>query len=352
MCTRRAADFDSGDEQYSARRIKPAQSDIEREAAKALGELSRVQAELRALAPRSGGRSDGGARPDDEDAEEEEDDFDAEQLSAERRGTARSRSATPAARAKGALSFAESGAIEFGTPAGGAGSRARRAAALAASGPGTPRSGDGRAPDKLGLHRIEHATASLAEKMREFEAANSGKPVWRSPGTPGGVSGAPHAARPRTAGARGAGGAAVGNSFGGYSEMLVEMATKLLGYLSDAEARVKAEEAARKQVTSSFEKRLAALEATATAAQEAAAKAQAELDATRKSHGATLDALVSKVRAFGSHVPSPCVFHLSLQSWLYRPALWLAGLLRCARMLTHELASCLPHPPPVHDTPQ
>jgi len=135
--------------------------------------------------------------------------------------------------------------------------------------------------------------------VREFEAANGSgsKPTWRSPGTPGGISGQAGFARPRTAGARsqGAGAGAGSGTFGGYTEMLVEMATKLIGYLNEAESRLKAEEAARTKVTTDFEKRLTALEATTSAAQQAAAKAQKELEAVRESHGATLDALVGKV---------------------------------------------------------
>lgn len=269
-------------------------SEVEREATKALGELGRVQEELRALDSPAGALAGARAGDGQFQGEEEDDGLEAELAEGWRAG-ARSRSATPAARAKHALASADGGG-DFATPAGSARPHARRTGAA----PGMPRSADahGRAPDKLGLHRIEHAAASLAEKMREFEAANGGKPVWR----PGGTIGAASATRPRTAGAPagahgGSNGVVVGGSFGGYTEMLVEMATKLLGYLGEAEARVKAEEGARKRIATDFEKRLAALEATANSAHEAAAVAQAELEATRKSHGVTLDALVSKVRA-------------------------------------------------------
>jgi hypothetical protein len=252
--------------------------EFEAEATKALDELSRVQAELLQFAPRAGAAGAGVA---------------AEAAELYRRAaTARA---------------------DFSTPSGGAGSRARRAAsaaaeASAASAPVTPRVAEattpaasaadphGRAPDRLGLSRVEHAAASLAEKVKDFEKAQGGKAIWRNPGTPGGASGG--AARPRSAGAQPPRSPAANAGYGGYTEMLVEMATKLLGYLNEAETRVKAEETARRKIATDFEKRLAALEKTAADARDEAARAHAELDATRASHGATLDALVQKVRAF------------------------------------------------------
>jgi hypothetical protein len=79
--------------------------------------------------------------------------------------------------------------------------------------------------------------------------------------------------------------------------MLVEMASKMIGYLDEAESRVRAEESARRKLSADFEKRVATLERVAAEATAEAARAHAELTATRDSHGATLDALVEKVRA-------------------------------------------------------
>ena len=162
---RAAADLDNIGEPHGARHGAGAHSELEREAAKALGELSRVQAELRALAPHVGHGGTAAARErdseyddprdgpsDDEGAREGEGEEQAGQ-SSERPPTA-PRSHT---RLKGALGSADrdgTDLLAFATPGGGAGSRARRAAAFGSPAPGTPRAAEahGRAPDKLGLH--------------------------------------------------------------------------------------------------------------------------------------------------------------------------------------------------------